>query len=142
MPPEAAYNQDLLATQHKVLLKLAGILDTCQDPKEIRLVAAAVSRLKPAPVPDSKPPSALPPPANAPTPLAASPTLPVGTPATASTTPAKRQAPLRCEELTLLAMLLPHVDPLRFVKKHTPEYWREVIRRNRSDPTQPPASAA
>ena len=141
MPPEAAYNLDLVATQHKALLKLAGILDSCQDPKELRLVAAAVARMKPVPV-QEVPPNG-PRTASAPTPPSTAP-APASAEKAASSAPsaAGRHHPLRCEELTLLAMLLPDVDPLRFVKKHTPEYWRDVIRRNLQEHARRPASAA
>lgn len=158
MPPEAAYNQDLVATRHKPLLKLAAILDSSEDTKEVRLVAATVARMKPMEVPEPKSTDA---PASAalkPAPRA-SPASPVRTqapdPPSPDTSPATSQHPLTNEELILLTLLLPSVNPARFLKKHTPEYWREVIRRNLPKPqaacpaatqsvpqTGPPAAAA
>lgn len=130
MPPEAAYNHDIVSTQHKALLKLSGILDASQDPKEIRLVAAAVARLKPIPVPAGPCP---PDPAPRSTPSASPPPI---------CPPVTRQQPLSKEELALLASILPEVNPARFLKKHTPGYWREVIHRNLSTPAPPwPATA-
>ncbi|MFN7020306.1 MAG: hypothetical protein ACK4WH_03130 [Phycisphaerales bacterium] len=52
-------------------------------------------------------------------------------------------APLTPEELAQLALALPNVKPQRFLNKHSPAHWRDVLRRHQPRTTShTPLSAA
>ena len=134
----AEYDTLLFAAHAKALSKLSELLDAADDPREIRLIATSILRLRPL-----SPPAAAPP-------AAATPALPseppssrtLSRPAETSATQPAPSAPLTPAELAELAAYLPHVPPARFTKKHTPAYWREALTLQRRRHPSPASAAA
>lgn len=132
----AEYDTLLFAAHAKALTKLSELLDATDDPREIRLIATSILRLRPigpTAAEAAARPTASPNISPAPEPQASTPLQPP---------PGSPAAPLTPAELAELASYLPHVPVSRFTRKHTPAYWREALalQRRRGQPV--PASAA
>lgn len=104
----------LTVAQDESLDRLLRIVRESPSDREARLAAAVILRMKPAELDAIAAP---------PQPAAAA-----AAPVKARPSPAPSEsAPLTLDEVTELCLRLPHVDPSRFVTKHTPDYWRAII---------------
>ena len=98
--------------------RLIAIARDSESDHEARLAAVAIFNIRryldePAAADDTVQPSAAQPSEAPPTP-----------------TPRRQSSsPLTPDELAQLALHLPSVKPQRFLNKHTPAYWREVLHR-------------
>ena len=115
------FNSFLVAAHTKALETLVKLLETADDPKEIRLIASAILRMKPLSIDAESEAEVLPDSGSPTTQTDTAPKQPLSNPA---------NAPLTADELDALARLLPSVRRERFTAKHTPAYWRDVLTRN------------
>lgn len=114
--------------------KLTRLLQTCDDPAEVRRIASVILRFKlpkpaaaaqarrPAAAPDPTPPPPITPP-----------------PASVAAIPPTLPPHLTPDELAALRRLLPHLRPERFSRRD-PAYWRSILARH--PPPTPRAAAA
>lgn len=118
----ATYAQRLQDAKTEVLDRLLAIVRGSTSESQVRLAAAVILRL---PVPEGAEQQA------------------EASPASTSARPARLGAPrpvvrepLTPTEFAALKALLPGVSPNRFLRKHTPDYWRDVLAR--AQPAAPP----
>lgn len=139
----AEYDALLFAAHAQALAKLSELLLTTEDPREIRLIATSLLRLRPitplAPASSPPKPSA---PVAAASPRPAEPSTSSAAGSTLASPPKTDNLPLTPAELAELASYLPHVPVARFTRKHTPAYWREALALQRRRGHLAPASAA
>lgn len=128
--------QALAHAQAIAIAKLATALSSTDDPGEVRRLAEVLLKLDPDKLvaPDQPMSAEAPPPA--PAPARAAPPKPATSPASGD------DQPLTTDEINRLHRLLPHVKRERFIRKHTPSYWRSILARHPPPAHAPAAPAA
>jgi hypothetical protein len=125
----------LAHAQTLALTKLLLALEATDDPAEVRRLAQAILTINPDKFAEiaAAEPRAHPSPAATSRPQPSTPRPAAPSAAAASSRP---QPPLTDDELAALQALLPHVKPDRFLRKHTPSHWREVLANHAHAPPQ------
>lgn len=111
---DAILNAQLLAVR-----ALTKLLETADDPRELRRIAAALLKLRP-PAPEQ--------------PAPASPTHAPATPAPTAPLHHATPEPLLPTELADLRILFPDIRADHFTRTHSPAYWRGIIHRHAAIP--------
>lgn len=124
----------VIHAQVLAIQKLTTLLQSCDDPAEVRRIATVILRFKlPEPAAAAKPRR------TAATPESA-PSHPVPSPSRAAAPIPPTVPPhLTPDELSQLRRLLPHLRPERFARRD-PTYWRSILARH-PPPTQRAAAA-
>lgn len=135
----------LAHAQTIALTKLLIALESTDDPAEIRRLSQVILAINPerfTEVGEASPPTTQSKPAQQSVLTAPAPRLHATSQPASNTHPItpRPQPALTTTELAALQILLPHVKPERFLRKHTPDHWRAILANHAHAPPPSPST--